>query len=815
MMKFKSPPPHRVGLRFKPHERFMLSVVFAACLPFVSLSQCQAPDPSPEAFAAMQAAVPLIQQYAQTAQQRSEAIRVPVYYHVLHNSAGGGASVSNADADAGISALNSTFGGAGLEFYRLGNVNNLDFNGFSSEPLLWIPERYSYVTSALNVYVGAPSSAPQPDQTAISPFHRSNVVKVGTLGNSAGGLGSYNVQAHETGHTLGLLHTFNAPQVYIYPPTAFQIDHPETGTYKRELVIRQNTPGKNFDEPNCHQAADLCCDTQADCYWDTNYFPAFIPNANGGLNCATSICQPGCSVTCGNFNIQYKDYNLDIAPGEKYNIMSYHDCGNQVSDDQKDRIRYYYNTYWANQYKETAINVQSNVLFMNKSPMNKVWVQWHHNTGSDYCNSFTDNNGKLQGALYQPTVFATVRKLGSGVDSNSTPPIPGILGSSVKYKFDTYTDADWSEGITTCDVIKIRRFVLDIENLNGWQQLAGDVNRDERVSTLDGAIITKMILGIIKTFPPYQAPWRFAPRFIAENEPVQWDISPFNMSATGPGTVYTDPNFTYNSALAQRGYGGVHLGDVGDCQLNLCESTPELDLPATILAPGKRYLINIKSNDFDQVYGFQLGLQIDHELMEVKDVRSENLTAFNKEAYANLNELQNNALRVLWYKDDATAQSLSKGNTLLSFEVETKQAVTNLSAAFKIDNSVLKNAFYQDEAACDTDLDLYASITDLGAVEGRSTNPTELTGLNPALICFPNPVSGELNIAFESAVAEKGEIRMVDVNGRIVRIMPVHIEKGVNTLRLSATDLEAVPAGILTVTLHSDTATKSARVSKQ
>ena len=79
---------------------------------------------------------------------------------------------------------------------------------------------------------------------------------------------------------------------------------------------------KEFQDPNCARAGDLCCDTEADCIANPKLFPAVIPNANGQvqLDCATQNCSNGCG-SCGNPGL-YKDYNLDSIAGNPSNPMS-------------------------------------------------------------------------------------------------------------------------------------------------------------------------------------------------------------------------------------------------------------------------------------------------------------------------------------------------------------------------------------------------------------------------------------------------------------------------------------------------------------
>ena len=178
----------------------------------------------------------------------------------------------------------------------------------------------------MNIYLNARANfAPRPEQNPAN-------TGIANVNNIATEVITF---THEAGHTFGLLHTYGAAEPYKYPviydhnnPTntaAMQVDHPYNfgpGGRPRELAIRTPNGSREFQDPNCAQAGDLCCDTEADCIANPKLFPAVIPNANGQvqLDCATQNCSNGCG-SCGNPGL-YKDYNLDSIAGNPSNPMS-------------------------------------------------------------------------------------------------------------------------------------------------------------------------------------------------------------------------------------------------------------------------------------------------------------------------------------------------------------------------------------------------------------------------------------------------------------------------------------------------------------
>lgn len=68
-----------------------------------------------------------------------------------------------------------------------------------------------------------------------------------------------------------------------------------------------------------------------------------------------------------------------------------------------------------------------------------------------------------------------------------------------------------TSGVTTFDLVKIRKHILGIETFDSpWQYLAADVNESGTVSTSDLIRIQKVILGIGEPFPDVPN-WRFVP----------------------------------------------------------------------------------------------------------------------------------------------------------------------------------------------------------------------------------------------------------------------------------------------------------------
>ena len=112
-----------------------------------------------------------------------------------------------------------------------------------------------------------------------------------------------------------------------------------------------------------------------------------------------------------------------------------------------------------------------------------------------------------------------------------------------------------NNGVSTFDMIKIRKHILGVEDLDTpFKILAADVNASESVSTLDLVRISKVVLAVVENFGDVP-PWQFFPMDFQFTDPADpfLDIIP---------TVYDITNFT--SDLTNLNFYGMKSGDVND-----------------------------------------------------------------------------------------------------------------------------------------------------------------------------------------------------------------------------------------------------------
>ncbi|MBK8566351.1 MAG: hypothetical protein IPN76_24190 [Saprospiraceae bacterium] len=107
------------------------------------------------------------------------------------------------------------------------------------------------------------------------------------------------------------------------------------------------------------------------------------------------------------------------------------------------------------------------------------------------------------------------------IESNFGTTITDSLGRF--YAGETYNEAsvtltpsknlNHTNGVTTFDIVLIRKHILDIERLDSpYKIIAADVNRSNAVSTFDLVLLTKLIIHVVDELPNNTS-WRFVPKY--------------------------------------------------------------------------------------------------------------------------------------------------------------------------------------------------------------------------------------------------------------------------------------------------------------
>lgn len=153
----------------------------------------------------------------------------------------------------------------------------------------------------------------------------------------------------------------------------------------------------------------------------------------------------------------------------------------------------------------------------------------------------------------------------AGATANVTTTATGAFSFAVAGAADTLTlnlarNDNASNGVSTLDIIILRRHILDIAQLNDpYKMLAADVNNSGSLSTLDIIQIQRIVLNQETTFPNVPS-WRFVrANHVFTNPNNPWLNPP----------VFTNHRFTFQGSLPNAGFIAIKSGDLnGSASVN-------------------------------------------------------------------------------------------------------------------------------------------------------------------------------------------------------------------------------------------------------
>lgn len=535
---------------------------------------------------------------------------VPVFFTVFRDDSGNFADpeIDLALADRALEQLNEYFQPIQLVFVRLGEINYIDHTGFTDFSRHHHLARFSYLSTALNVYSKSGSSSFAQFPTTLGPVEAYDPNGPGSDRSNMLSLNSHHFLstsfAHEMGHSYGLLHTFEGAGVYnnpLEPTPGYQqtfADHPygEAGnSRRRELVIRQSSAEKPFALPNSASGGDFVDDTPAFCV-STNTYPDYYPDRKAD-DCNSypfdqSRCN-GCIVVDCDYKGNYVDYNGDTLINTDVsirNLMSYTNCRSEFTPGQYERMAFYHEQVRQYQYDAgLKINFSDTVFFEDtRIPMGDVLLQVTHPGQNRYANATTNSNGTFQSILYEPWTSVNLLKAGSALDPTyrNSPWVEATVEEIIEH---SYQREDWTDGVDERDLELLQQHLAGTNLLNGYRQLAADLDGNGMLTTADVQLLRQLIEGEINHLPAHVAPWNFLPAYIPEQHAHRFHENPFQMEISGVAyhryAPYLEADWLFNAGALPaglQGFHGIKMGDLNGSSHGLQNVEPENDAPGPI-----------------------------------------------------------------------------------------------------------------------------------------------------------------------------------------------------------------------------------------
>jgi Secretion system C-terminal sorting domain len=351
-------------------------------------------------------------------------------------------------------------------------------------------------------------------------------------------------------------------------------------------------------------------------------------------------------------------------------------------------------------------------------------------------------------------------------------------------------DIDHLNGVSTYDMVLIAKHILGIQALpSPYKMIAADANKSGSISTLDLVEIRKLILGLNSNFPNNTS-WRFVDSsFVFPNPSNPWATSIPEICQINT----FDEDITKN-------YIGIKIGDVNgsaitDSLIVIDDRTSNerfiFQFENQKFEAGEEVLLGFKIKDFNNILGFQFGLNFNVEFLEFQGFKKGRLDHID-EANFGFNKLDNGIITASWF--DLDLDQNDGGDEALFYLQFRALQVGQLKDLIKLNNANLKAEAYNEAL----------DILDLG-FDFYNTNAVSDTKLFQNQ---PNPFHENTFITFYISEAQSVRLKIIDIHGNLVKVLTNNFAEGYNQFEIQTADTETVGVYFYQLVTEDETITK-------
>ena len=359
---------------------------------------------------------------------------------------------------------------------------------------------------------------------------------------------------------------------------------------------------------------------------------------------------------------------------------------------------------------------------------------------------------------------------------------PALTGTTGNYEFaevpmyENYSvtpekNMNPLNGVSTFDLVLMSKHILGINTLDSpYKLIAADINRSGTITAFDMVQLRKLILNITEEFPNNTS-WRFvdaAYEFQDSTNPLGEAI-PETYEITDLDTDMTWLDFV-----------AIKIGDLnGSAQPNsLVQSASRnsngtlwLSAESTLNTEEETLVYNFTAANFQEILGYQFTLAYDPTILEFDRILP---TEFMDEEHFGVTFSKKGMLTTSW--NSATAKNISEDETLFSIAFTLKGSMTE-SDLLSINSNILQAEAYQEEEILEVQLQQELEIPEV------ATDKFELYQNRP------NPFNGKTTIGFSLPEATTAILRIINTDGRIIKMYEETYEQGYHELIIDSKDL--------------------------
>ncbi len=356
------------------------------------------------------------------------------------------------------------------------------------------------------------------------------------------------------------------------------------------------------------------------------------------------------------------------------------------------------------------------------------------------------------------------------------------LESGYDYTVTPELDLDHLNGVTTFDLVLISKHILGVTPLDSpYKLIAADANNSHSISTIDIIKIRKLILNIDTEFEDNTS-WRFVDAAYVFPDP------------SNPWSEVFPEVINYNNLTVEQlnqDFVGVKIGDVnGSVQANFASLDDRttnglfaFELQDEQLAANQTYQLDFRAKDMNQIQGYQLTLTFDADKVEYVGMDEKIMT----EAHIGLRHLDQGMITMSWNGEAGQVESLTDQDVLFGLQFRANTA-TRWSEVLGVSSRyTMAEAYNAGNQLLEVGLHFNEGPTVVQAFELYQNRP--------------NPFRESTVIGFYLPQATEATLSIQDINGRTIKLIRNDFAKGYNEVVVKSGDL---PKGMLYYTLETD-----------
>lgn len=365
-------------------------------------------------------------------------------------------------------------------------------------------------------------------------------------------------------------------------------------------------------------------------------------------------------------------------------------------------------------------------------------------------------------------------------DQNGGFVFEGLAGGQ-DYTFSPVKEDDWTNGISTFDLVLIQKHILNVQTFDSpLQWLAADLNHNGAVSVSDLILLRRIILGKADE-ESLGAAWLFFPEahLLPESGAINSDSLP---------AAYSINNLDTDSLYLA--FTGIKMGDINGTAKTASTEVRHSPKPVALLlepageAPdGNSQSWAVRLEDQSEIEGVQFDLQANAPISWTPGLAGSEDIQFDPEQ---------GSLRLSWVRPGG----LKPSSEPLFYLHEKLAGKVRAEKPFDLANKAFGAEVYQDGIIYPLELAFEV--------------PAQETSL---FRVFPNPFEATLNLQLNLENGQAVDLQLVDLQGRLLRQYDWNLGPGAHRLELSNTQ-NLVP-GVYFLKVYGEGFNKTIRIVKQ